>query len=55
MSNTTKITVRTLANLAALSLRHARMTTLDWRKSQLLVEAAAYIHAAKLVACYAKI
>lgn len=54
MNNTTKITVRTLANLAALALRHSKLTIYDWRKAQLLVEAAAYIHAAKLTADYAK-
>jgi hypothetical protein len=55
MNNTTKLTVRTLANLAAFSLRLSKLTIYDWRKAQLEVEARAYIQSAKLVAAFAKI
>lgn len=55
MNSKTKITIRTLANLAALALRHSKLTIYDWRKAQLEVEARAYIQSAKLVAEYAKI
>ena len=49
------ITVRSLANEAAIAMRYSRLFTSDAAIHSILGEAKAYRHAAKMLVCHAKI
>ena len=55
MSQSSKITVRTLANMAANSLRFSRLFSDEHMRGVMRVQAQTYISAAKVVAQFSRI